>query len=515
MHPVFYFSKRTTDAESKYSSYELEFLCIINSLKRFYTYLQGLPFKIVTDCDSVRLTMKKKDNVPKIMRWVMYLENFNYTLEHRPSGRMNHVDALSRSLSVLIIEDVTFEQVLGIKQSTDKTIDDIKEKLLTTELPYYELRNGLVYRKEKEKLLFYVPEEMIENVIRTSHESIGHLATDKTIDYIRQTYWFSNMKSRVKTYIENCLKCISFSPKYGIKEGFLNNIEKGDVPFDTLHIDHLGPLEKTTQYHRHVLVVVDSFTKFIKLFPCKSTSSAESIKHLETYFAMYSRPKRIIADRGTCFSSAEFRRFTDENAVALTLIAIGVPRANGQVEVVNRSLTPMLAKLCTSVNTWDKTLPEIEFALNNTKNSSTKEIPSKLLFGAVQRGKVNDRVRELLLENDELQEVRDLDKIRQDASQNIRKTQQYSKDRYDQTRKMATAYKEGDYVMIKNIDTTPGVNKKLIPKFKGPYVVKRVLRNDRYVLEDPPDFQLTHIPFKGTVSAEHMKHWSTGAESSE
>jgi len=30
-------------------------------------------------------------------------------------------------------------------------------------------------------------------------------------------------------------------------------------------------------------------------------------------------------------------------------------------------------------------------------------------------------------------------------------------------------YKEGDYVVVRNIDTTPGVNKKLIPKFKGPY----------------------------------------------
>ncbi|KAK9728530.1 RNase H-like domain found in reverse transcriptase [Popillia japonica] len=117
MHPVFFYSKRTTDAESRYSSYELECLSIINSLKRFYIYLHGIPFKILTDCDSLRMTLNKKDVVPRIMRWVLYLENFNYKLEHRPNNKMVHVDALSRA-HLMIIEDNTLEQVLGIKQAT-------------------------------------------------------------------------------------------------------------------------------------------------------------------------------------------------------------------------------------------------------------------------------------------------------------------------------------------------------------------------------------------------------------
>lgn len=37
-HPVFFFSKRTTNAESRYHSFELEMLAIINALKRFKIY---------------------------------------------------------------------------------------------------------------------------------------------------------------------------------------------------------------------------------------------------------------------------------------------------------------------------------------------------------------------------------------------------------------------------------------------------------------------------------------------
>lgn len=50
-HPVFYFSKRTTEPEYRYHSFELETLAIINALKRFRVYLEEIAFKIVTDCN--------------------------------------------------------------------------------------------------------------------------------------------------------------------------------------------------------------------------------------------------------------------------------------------------------------------------------------------------------------------------------------------------------------------------------------------------------------------------------
>lgn len=61
--------------------------------------------------------------------------------------------------------------------------------------------------------------------------------------------------------------------------------------------------------------------------------------------------------------------------------------------------------------------------------------------------------------------------------------------------------------MIKNIDTTPGSSKKHIPKFKGPYRVKKALGNDRYVLNDVEGFQVTQIPFDSVYESKHMKPW--------
>lgn len=65
-HPIFYFSKRTTETESRYHSYELETLAIIYALKRFRIYLQGIQFKIIMDCNALILTLNKKDLNPRI-----------------------------------------------------------------------------------------------------------------------------------------------------------------------------------------------------------------------------------------------------------------------------------------------------------------------------------------------------------------------------------------------------------------------------------------------------------------
>lgn len=52
--PISYYSHRTSPAESKYDSFELETLATIYAIKRFHVYLFGIRFKIVTDYDSFR-----------------------------------------------------------------------------------------------------------------------------------------------------------------------------------------------------------------------------------------------------------------------------------------------------------------------------------------------------------------------------------------------------------------------------------------------------------------------------
>ena len=509
LKPVFYFSKRTTEVESKYHSFELECLAVVYAVQRFHIYLFGIKFKIFTDCDSFRLTLGKSNINPRISRWALFLEAYDYTIEHRPGTKMSHVDALSRCHGVLILESTGFERILSVKQDKDKEIIEIRDRLENEEDRYFELRDGLVYRKTKDRrLLFYVPKCLEDNVIRTCHDDIGHVGIDKVVDNINRVYWFPKLREKVKKYIANCLKCVEFSPTSGKREGYLHSLPKGNIPFQTIHVDHYGPLEKSGRGFKHILSVVDGFTKFIRLYPCKSTTTDETTGHLSDYFRSYSKPKRLVSDRGTCFTSGKFATFIEEWAIEHVLVAVGTPRANGQVERFNRTITPMLSKLVESPNKWCNALICVEYALNNTLCRSTGTTPSELLFGIAQSREPNDQLRELLQSLST--EERDLPSVRNAACTAISEVQEENSRNYNKKRKPSTVYKEGDYVMIKNYDTTPGVNKKLIPKYKGPYVVKCVLDFDRYVVSDIDGFQLTQIPYTGTISADHMKLWDSG-----
>ena len=58
--------------------------------------LKGMKVKIVTDCNAFGMTMKKDDVPLRVSGWALYLQNFDYVIEHQSGSKMRHVDALSR-----------------------------------------------------------------------------------------------------------------------------------------------------------------------------------------------------------------------------------------------------------------------------------------------------------------------------------------------------------------------------------------------------------------------------------
>lgn len=94
---VAYFSKRTSSAESKYHSYELETLAVVNSIKHFRQYLHGRKFTVVTDCNSLKSSQTKQELTPRAHRWWAFLQSFDFDVTYREGKRMSHVDFLSRN----------------------------------------------------------------------------------------------------------------------------------------------------------------------------------------------------------------------------------------------------------------------------------------------------------------------------------------------------------------------------------------------------------------------------------
>lgn len=538
-HPVAYFSQASTPAESRYHSFELETMAIIYALRRFRVYLEGVKFRIVTDCNSLKLTLEKKHMNPRIARWALELQSYDYEIVHRSGINMGHVDALSRCheatpaientvnavdmiaddetpftdaacrlVAATDADDVSFR--IQMTQYRDEAIAELRNQLETRAVPGYEMINGLVFKTDDTaQPRLYVPMEMEGNVIRSMHEKIVHLGPEKTSDMIKRHYWFPNIKSKVDDFIKNCIKCIMYAAPVRVSARNLYSIKKNPIPFDTVHLDHFGPLPSINSKRKHLLVVVDGFTKHCKLYPVNSTSTREVIASLKKYFEYYSRPRRVITDQGTCFTGLEFTNQLKEWNVEHVKIAVASPQANGQVERVNRTIKAMMGKATESMNhaDWVQQLGHIEYAINNAKHSTTGFSPSEMLFGVTQKGIVPDELTEYVQNEYQSTGERDLHEIRTQAEAAIEKSQQYAENRHAEHSTEPRKYEVGDFVVMRNVDVTAGVNKKLIPTHRGPYAIHKVLPHDRYVIRDIENCQLTQRPYDNVIEAARLRKW--------
>ena len=98
-------------------------------------------------------------------------------------------------------------------------------------------------------------------------------------------------------------------------------------PWSRIHIDHLGPFNG-----RQILVVVDSFSKWIEATVVKSTSTSETLEKLRQMFSAFGLSDRIVSDNGTSFTSKQFEEFVSKNGIIHTRVSPYHPASNGLAE---------------------------------------------------------------------------------------------------------------------------------------------------------------------------------------
>lgn len=501
LHPVFYLSFKTKPTEEKYSSYELEVLAIIRSLQKLRVYLLGLKFKIFTDCKAFQLTMQKKELCTRVAHWALYLEEFDCTVHHKPGKYMQHVDALSRVLTLATVDTGVLHRIKKA-QEKDETCQLILKILQQEQYEDYINRNGVLYRFIEGAYLLVVPKSIQREIVRSVHE-IGHINSQKVETHLKQHYYFANMRKRINEILSNCVSCILAVKKGGKQEGFLNPITKVDVPLHTIHMDHLGPMPSTNKNYKHLLVIMDAFTKFVWIFPVKSTTTEEVLSKLVTLENIFGNPARVITDRGAAFSSNNFEEYCDQRKILHSKITTGVPRGNGQVERMNRIIIATLTKMSLeNPLKWYQHITKLQKAINSTTSRATKRTPFELLFGVPMRNNEDVKLIEML-EEEMLEEFeRDRAELRKEAKIQIEQIQKENSTQYNKKRKPARKYAVHDLVAIQR--TQFGTGLKVQPKFLGPYEVTKIRRNDRY---DVSKIGSHDGPNKTSTAADLMKPW--------
>ena len=96
-------SKTLSTTQKWYSQIHKEALSIIFGLRKFYQYLYGQHFMLVTDYKPLTAIFGPKAGTPllaanRLSRWALWLNQFDYSIQYRKTSDHGNADVLSRLL---------------------------------------------------------------------------------------------------------------------------------------------------------------------------------------------------------------------------------------------------------------------------------------------------------------------------------------------------------------------------------------------------------------------------------
>ncbi|XP_049329329.1 uncharacterized protein LOC111193656 [Astyanax mexicanus] len=321
-------------------------------------------------------------------------------------------------------------------------------------------KDGLLYRVKKrpsgaETYQLVLPQRYRQKVMTALHDDLGHLGVERTLEHLRNRFYWPKMAHEVEQYVKNCGECIvrkSNSPRAAP----LHQITSSG-PLDLVCIDFLS-LEADSRGFTSILVVTDHFSRYAQAFPTKNQKAITVAKILvEKYFVHYGLPARIHSDQGRDFESQLIRELLKLLGVRKSRTTPYHPQGDPQPERFNRTLLSMLGTLPTSQKRqWSQHAASLVHAYNSTKNDATGYSPYFLMFGREARLPVDVWFGSSLKDGDEVTHSQYVKKLRQDlenayrlAAEAADKSHQRNKKLYDKLVRFQ-ALDRGDRVLLKN-----------------------------------------------------------------
>ena len=77
-----------SDAQNNYTTTEKELLAVVFASKKFRSYILGSPIVIFTDHSALKYLLAKKDAKPRLIRWILLLQEFNIGLKDKREWKM-------------------------------------------------------------------------------------------------------------------------------------------------------------------------------------------------------------------------------------------------------------------------------------------------------------------------------------------------------------------------------------------------------------------------------------------
>ena len=322
--PVAFMSRTLNSCEKNYPAIEKEATAIIEAVRKWSHFLKGRTFILTTDQRSVSFMFDKsnrgKIKNTKIMMWRLELSQYHYEIRHKPGKEMTAADTFSRICS-----------------STNS-----------------------------------------QTQIRELHTELGHPGFARLYHFVRaRNLPFTSEET--KRACQTCEICAELKPQYYRVKG--QTLIKATRSWERLAMDFKGPVKGPRPY---LLVIIDEYSRYPFVFPCKNMSSETVIECLSTLFCMFGFPNFVHSDRGLSFVSKNVKRFLNERGIATSYSTPYHPQGNGQCERANQTIWRTVKLLLRSrqlqEDQWEKVLYKALHSVRSLLCKSTNQTPHERLF---------------------------------------------------------------------------------------------------------------------------------------
>jgi hypothetical protein len=330
--------------------------------------------------------------VNRLHRWAIFLVGYNFDIRYTNTKDFGQADALSRLISDArqIKDAFEEEEDLDETSATQTMVNSISKLPVTasdiveaykadsyaqeilaqlqsdkprdSNINRFSIVNDVIQMQER----VYIPTALRPAILEQLHA--GHNGISRTKALARQHCYWPGISKDIERMIASCYECIQASntPIKATLASWPMSLQPGQ----RVHLDFAGPL------HGHmVLIIVDSYSKWIDAKPMKNATAYATLKFLLRYAADNGMPQLLVSDNGTQFTSKQFQQFCKENGIKHRTSPVYHPQSNGQAEKMVQVYKNFIKKksLEAGNNVFDIDLATSQFLLcyRTTPNTAT------------------------------------------------------------------------------------------------------------------------------------------------
>ncbi|KAL4320295.1 hypothetical protein GQ457_18G010430 [Hibiscus cannabinus] len=395
-HPIYYASKTLNDAQVNYTTTEKEMLAVIFAFDKLRSYLIGTKVIVHIDHSAIKYLLSKKDAKPRLIRWIMLLQEFDIEIIDRKGTENQVADHLSRlenkdiaDTAEEIQEVFPDEQLLSAASQPagidDNSITSITELIASVEesaeksTPWYAdfvnyivrgiLPHQLNYQGRKrfkhnvkgyfwdEPYMFKqcadqiirrcIPEEEQQIILEQCHSAPygGHFGGNRTAAKVLQSglYW-PTLHRDAQLFCQQCDRCQRTGNISRRNEMPLQNILEVEL-FDVWGIDFMGPFPSSFG-NLYILLAVDCVSKWVEAIATTHNDDKTVQRFIKkNIFTRFGTSRVIISDEGRHFSNRSIAAALRKLGINHKLSTAYHPQTNGHAEVSNREIKSILEKV--------------------------------------------------------------------------------------------------------------------------------------------------------------------------